>query len=188
MHRLRDFQEQFAGAHDKAGVGVADAGGEFVEGAGHASMGIGAEKNFAGARVALLRQRGVADARIMRAVLLGEGAFGGVKLPGAVGIVDDVVEVRQFLLAHKIAQDIDVAIGLGVGGENVVIGMMTTLLRSQTLALAPNSRLKTPMVPGPQTSWVMRMSALTQTLSPAATLALPAARAKIFSVKVITSA
>src|SRR6266404_2605001 len=63
--------------------------------------------------------------------------------------------------------------------------MMTTLLRSQTLASLPNSRLKTPMVPGPHTSCVMRTSALTQTLSPAWTLALPAARARIFSVNVI---
>src|SRR5882724_7325306 len=41
------------------------------------------------------------------------------------------------------------------------------------------------MVPGPQTSWVISTSALTQTLSPACTRALPAARARIFSVSVI---
>src|SRR5437762_14380407 len=63
--------------------------------------------------------------------------------------------------------------------------MMTILLRSQTLASLPNSRLKTPMVPGPQTSWVINTSAWTQTLSPDWTRALPAARARIFSVKVI---
>src|SRR5262245_59476003 len=63
--------------------------------------------------------------------------------------------------------------------------MMTTLVRSQTLALLPNSRLNTPMVRGPQTSWVMRMSTLTQTLSPGSTCALPPARASSFSVKVI---
>src|ERR1035441_328254 len=63
--------------------------------------------------------------------------------------------------------------------------MITTLLGSQTLAVWPNSRLKTPMVPGPQTSCVIRMSAWAQTLSPAWTRALPAARASIFSVKVI---
>src|SRR5205823_3168461 len=61
----------------------------------------------------------------------------------------------------------------------------TTLLRSQTRASFPNSRLKTPMVPGPHTSWVMRMSAFAQTFSPACTHALPAARARIFSVSVI---
>src|SRR5581483_11404332 len=63
--------------------------------------------------------------------------------------------------------------------------MITTLLRSQTLALLPNSRLNTPMVPGPQTSWVMRTSTFTHTLSPGRTSALPLARASSFSVKVI---
>src|SRR5262249_29736911 len=47
------------------------------------------------------------------------------------------------------------------------------------------SRLKTPMVPGPYTSCVINMSALTQMFSPAWTLDLPAARARIFSVSVI---
>src|SRR3954467_14020550 len=65
--------------------------------------------------------------------------------------------------------------------------MMTILLRSQTLAFFPNSRLNTPMVPGPQTSWVISTSALTHTLSPAATRVFPDARAKIFSVNVIRS-
>src|SRR5664279_2749125 len=63
--------------------------------------------------------------------------------------------------------------------------MMTILFLSQTFAVWPNSRLNTPMVPGPQTSCVMSTSAFTQMLSPAWTLALPAARARIFSVNVI---
>src|SRR5438876_12247250 len=63
--------------------------------------------------------------------------------------------------------------------------MITTLVRSQTLAVLPNSRWKTPMVPGPHTSWVMSTSVFTQTLSPAWTRCLPAARARIFSVNVI---
>src|SRR6266567_8113062 len=62
---------------------------------------------------------------------------------------------------------------------------MTTLFRSQTLAFLPNSRLKTPIVPGPQTSCVISTSAFTQMLSPACTRFWPAARARIFSVKVI---
>src|SRR2546430_3576728 len=62
---------------------------------------------------------------------------------------------------------------------------MTTLLRSQTFAFLPNSRLNTPIVPGPQTSWVISTSAWTHTLSPASTRDLPAARARIFSVSVI---
>src|SRR5213593_2214193 len=60
--------------------------------------------------------------------------------------------------------------------------MMTTLSLSQTLAVAPNSLLNTPIVPGPHTSWVMRTSTLTQTLSPGWTDFLPDARAMIFSV------
>src|SRR5258706_15161726 len=63
--------------------------------------------------------------------------------------------------------------------------MMTTLLRSHTLASCPNSRLKTPIVPGPHTSCVISTSAFTQTLSPASTRGFPAARASIFSVSVI---
>src|ERR1700753_3056574 len=64
--------------------------------------------------------------------------------------------------------------------------MMTTFFLSQTLAAWPNSRLNTPMVPGPQTSCVMSTSTLTQTLSPGATCALPLARASSFSVSVIS--
>src|SRR6056297_122674 len=66
--------------------------------------------------------------------------------------------------------------------------MMSTRSRSQTLALAPNSFLKRPKVPGPHTSWVIRLSACTQTLSFGATLSFPAARARIFSVKVMGGA
>src|SRR5688572_7461685 len=64
--------------------------------------------------------------------------------------------------------------------------MITTLFLSHTFASLPNSRLKTPIVPGPHTSWVMRMSAFTHTFSPADTWAFPAALAKIFSVSVIS--
>src|SRR5213592_1235011 len=63
--------------------------------------------------------------------------------------------------------------------------MMTTRFLSQTFAVLPNSRLNTPIVPGPQTSCVISTSAFTQTLSPACTLDLPAARARIFSVSVM---
>src|SRR3954468_23015799 len=65
--------------------------------------------------------------------------------------------------------------------------IITTFFWSQTFAFWPNSRLKTPIVPGPQTSCVIKMSAFTQTFSPAETFALPAALAKIFSVKVINT-
>src|SRR5712692_7572514 len=63
--------------------------------------------------------------------------------------------------------------------------MMTTLFLSQTLASLPKCCLKTPMVPGPHTSWVMRISVSTQMLSPGTTLSLPACRARILSVMVI---
>src|SRR5262249_43682436 len=63
--------------------------------------------------------------------------------------------------------------------------MTTTFSRSQTLASWPKCFLNTPIVPGPQTSWVMRTSTSTQMLSPGRTLSRPAARARIFSVRVI---
>src|SRR5262245_34979281 len=63
--------------------------------------------------------------------------------------------------------------------------MTTNFSLSQTLASLPKCFLKMPMVPGPQTSCVMRTSTLTQTLSPGATASRPAARARTFSVRVI---
>ena len=63
--------------------------------------------------------------------------------------------------------------------------MITTFSRSQTFASLPKCFLKTPMVPGPHTSWVMSTSTLTQTFSPGSTASRPAARARIFSVSVI---
>src|ERR1041385_993991 len=65
--------------------------------------------------------------------------------------------------------------------------MITIRSRSHTFALGPNSRLNTPIGPGPQTSCVIKTSAFTQMLSPASTLALCAARARIFSVNVKNS-
>ena len=63
--------------------------------------------------------------------------------------------------------------------------MMTTRSRSQTFALRPNFSWKMPIVPGPQTSWVMRMSTFTQTFSPGITWLLPLCLARIFSVMVM---
>jgi len=118
----RHLDEQFARAHHESGVSVADASGELVEGAGHAGVRVGAEEDFAGAGVALLGQRGVADAGVLGAVLALQQSFGRVELPGAVGVIDDVVEIGNFLLPHEVAQDVDVAVGLGIGGEDVVVG------------------------------------------------------------------
>src|SRR5262245_41950800 len=63
--------------------------------------------------------------------------------------------------------------------------MTTTLSRSQTFAFLPKCCWNTPMVPGPQTSWVMSTSPPIQTLSPGGTEAVPAWRASVFSVRVI---
>src|SRR6185295_928595 len=63
--------------------------------------------------------------------------------------------------------------------------MMTTLFLSQTLAFLPNLSWKMPMVPGPQTSWVMRTSTSTQIFSPGRTAAFLACLAMIFSVRVM---
>src|SRR6266513_937699 len=69
MHRFGHLQQQFACAHHKAGICVANARGEFVERAGHAGVRIGAKQNLAWTRVALLWQRGVTDTREIRSVL-----------------------------------------------------------------------------------------------------------------------
>ncbi len=119
MHGRRHLDQQLAGAHDEARVGIANAGREHVERARHAGVAVGAEENFAGTRVALGRQRGVADARVPLAELPLELAARGVKNPVPIRVVNDVVEIRQPLLLHEGAQDVDVAIGKGIGGENV---------------------------------------------------------------------
>jgi len=64
MHRLRHLEQQFTGAQDKPRIGVANAGGELVERARHAGMRVSSKQNLARARVALLRQRRVAHARV----------------------------------------------------------------------------------------------------------------------------
>jgi hypothetical protein len=104
----------------------------------------------------------------------------GIENPFPIRVVDHIVEIRQALLFDEFAQDVHVAVRLGIGGEDVVVRDDHDLVRSQTLAFWPNSRLNTPIVPGPQTSWVISTSAFTQMLSPASTRALPEARARIF--------
>src|SRR5207302_10017249 len=63
--------------------------------------------------------------------------------------------------------------------------MITTFCRSHTFAFGPNRFRKMPMVPGPHTSWVIRISTFTQILSPADARGRPAWRARIFSVIVM---
>src|SRR3954470_17184246 len=65
--------------------------------------------------------------------------------------------------------------------------MTTTFSLSHTFASWPKCFLNTPIVPGPQTSWVIRTSTFTQTLLPGLTVGRPAARARIFSVMVIAA-
>src|SRR6185369_1505324 len=122
VHRFGNFQQKFARAEHEAGIGIADAGGKFVEGAGHAGVRIGAEQNFSGASMAFLRQSGMANAGIIRAVLALEHAAGRVEVPMPVRVVYDIVKIGDPLLFDEIAEDIDVAIGFGVGGKNVMVG------------------------------------------------------------------
>ena len=164
-HGRRRFQPELARTQDEAGIGVADAGGEFAEGPGGAGVAVGAEQHFAGTRVPFLGQGDVADALV------------------AVGA--DVVEVRQVLFLHEVAEHVHVAVGHRVFGEDVVVGNDDDLLAVPDLGLSPKCFLKMPMVPGPQTSCVMSTSTSTQTFSPGTTLDLPAARARIFSVIVM---
>ncbi len=119
--RFRHLDEQLARAEDEPRVRVADAGGKLVERPGHAGVGIGAEEHLAGPKMALPRERGVADAGVMGAVLALELALGGVEFPMAVGIVDHVVKIRDVLLLDEVAEDIDVAIRHRIRGENVVV-------------------------------------------------------------------
>jgi len=128
-HRLGHLHEQFARAEDEPRVGVADAGGEFAERPRHAGVRIRAEKDFSWARVALPWERGVADAGEVRAILPLKLALGGVEFPVAVFVVNHVVKIGDALLIHEIAQDIDVAVGHAVRGENVMVGDDHHLLR-----------------------------------------------------------
>src|SRR5215211_5435233 len=65
--------------------------------------------------------------------------------------------------------------------------MMTTFSLSHTWASWPKCFLNTPIVPGPHTSCVIRTSTFTHTLSFGFTWSRPAARARIFSVRVIAA-
>ncbi len=57
--------------------------------------------------MALGRQRSMADTREVRAVLFLQLAARLVENPVPVRVVDDVVEIGQALLAHEVAQDVD---------------------------------------------------------------------------------
>src|SRR5439155_593764 len=108
--------------YEDAGAGIAEAGGKLVEGPRHARVRIGAERNLAGARMALLRQRGMAHASVIRAVLALEHSFTRVEMPMPIRVVNHIVKISNALLFDKIAQDIHVAVGLGIRSENVVVG------------------------------------------------------------------
>src|SRR5262245_54982865 len=95
MHCLRNLEQQFAGAHDKTRISVADAGGKLVECACHAGVRVGAEKNFAGTSVAFLRESGMANSRKMGAVLFFQRALARIENPVTVRVIDHVVEIRK---------------------------------------------------------------------------------------------
>lgn len=101
-HGGRDFEEDFAGAEDEAGVGVTDASGELTEGARGASVGVCAEEDFTGARVTFFRKSDVTDAFVV-------GRSG-------------VVEVLDTVLLTEGAENFDVAAADFVLGENIVVG------------------------------------------------------------------
>ena len=102
VHRFRHFQQQLARAHHKSRVRVPDPRGKLVERPRHAGVRIGAEKNFARPGMALLRQGGVAHARVMRSILPVEHPLGRVELPRAVRVVNHVVEIGQVLLLDEL--------------------------------------------------------------------------------------
>ncbi len=110
-------------------------------------------KHFAGPDVALFRQRRVADARELPAVLALELAARGVELPVTVRVVDHVVEIRQPLFAHEVAQDVHVAVGQAVGGENVVVGDDDDLVAIPDLGVAAELPVEHP--DGPRSAHVM---------------------------------
>ena len=121
MHGFRHLKQQLARAQDKARIGVADTGGELIERPRHAGMRVGPEQYFPRASVALLGQRRMAHARVMGPVLTLKHALARVEHPMPVWVVYDVVEVADALLLHEIAQDIDVAVRLRIGGEDVMV-------------------------------------------------------------------
>ena len=143
-HRFGHLDEQFARAHDEARIRIADARGEFAKSARHAGVRVRAEEHLARPRVALGRQRRVADPREAAPVLALELALARVELPGTVLVVDHVVEIGQTLLLDEGAQRIHVAVGHAVGRENVVIGDDHDLLAIPDLGVAAEFAVKHP--------------------------------------------
>ncbi len=115
--RRRHAHPQFAGAEHEGGVGVADAGGEQAEGAARAGVAVGAEEHVAGAVEAFLGERHVADALVARR--------------------PDVVEVPQLLLLGHLPEEAHVAVGVRVGGEDVVVGDDDDAVGVPELRVAP---------------------------------------------------
>jgi len=76
-------------------------------------MRVGPEQDLAWPRVALLWQRRMADTRVMRPVLALERTLAGVEHPMAARVIDHVVEITDTLLPDEVAQDVNVAVGLG---------------------------------------------------------------------------
>ena len=70
----------------------------------------------------LFGQGRVAHAREGAGVLPLELTPGSIELPRALGVVNHVVEIPQSLFADEGAQDVHVAVGHAVGGEDVVVG------------------------------------------------------------------
>src|SRR2546430_725628 len=99
--RTSETSARLSGLCGFAGIGVADAGGELAERSRRAGVAIGAEQHFTGAGVAFLGQCNVADAFVFRRA--------------------NIVEVFDVLLGGELAEDLDVAVGHLVRGEDVVV-------------------------------------------------------------------
>ena len=82
----------------------------------------------------------------------------------------------------KQQEPVQVPIFLKKNPRTTCKGKKACLKQSNTLASCPNSFLKIPIEPGPQTSWVIKISTLTQTFSPGINWGFSEALAKIFSV------
>jgi hypothetical protein len=101
----------------------------------------------------LLRQSGMADAGVSGAVLALQHALGGIKFPGGVAVVH-VVEIGQILFAGELAQNIHVAVGERIGGENIMIRDDDQLMAVPHLGL--RSKLAFKNADGAGTAHIMR--------------------------------
>src|SRR2546422_78649 len=122
MHRFRDLEQELACAEDETGIRIADASSKFIEGPGHARVGVCPEQNLPGPGMPFLGQGRMANAGVMRAILPLQRALGRIESPMPLGIINHIVEIAQSLLLDKFTQNIDVAVRFGVSSKDVMVG------------------------------------------------------------------